>query len=76
MFCRSFFVLLSLFWSLHKPEKNPTIARKKSLHKRELNTKINTGKLQDYLFRSPENSYPAHHGEVEVGFCAGYSFNI
>ena len=29
---------------------------KKALHKRELNTKINTGKLQDYLFRSPEIS--------------------
>jgi hypothetical protein len=31
-------------------------ARKKSLHKRELNTKINTGNLQDYLFRLPEIS--------------------
>jgi len=42
--------------TLHKREKNPRKARKKSLHKRELNTKINTGKLQDYLFRSPEIS--------------------
>ena len=32
---------------VHKCKKNPTKARKKSLHKRELNTKINTGKLQD-----------------------------
>ena len=36
--------------TLHKREKNPTKARKNSLHKRELKTKINTGKSQIFFF--------------------------